>query len=147
MARVFLGGTVGTNTWREEVIPELTRRGIPAEALYDPPVDAWTEEIQAREDAVKREAAYHLYVIAHPGGSSDAVSAYSLVEAVMALYDRPRGTVVAFDTSAMTGHVLKAMRKIIKDLQGRFPDAPIFDNNRDAAVDWLASHWLADRQA
>jgi hypothetical protein len=62
IAHVFLGGTVGTNTWREEVIPELTRRGIPAEALYDPPVDAWTEEIQAREDAVKREAAYHLYV-------------------------------------------------------------------------------------
>jgi hypothetical protein len=55
--------------------------------------------------------------------------------------------VVAFDTSGMTGHVLKAMRKIIRDLQQRFPDAPIFDNNRDAAVDWLASHWLADRRA
>ena len=75
--QVFLGGTVGTNTWREDVIPELTRRGIPLEALYDPPVDDWTEEIQAREDAAKRQASYQLYVIAHPGGSSAAVSAYS----------------------------------------------------------------------
>ena len=147
IARVFLGGTVGTNTWREEVIAELTRRGIPAEALYAPPVDDWTEEIQAREDAAKRQAAYHLYAIAHPGGSREAVSAYSLVEAVMSLYDRPGQTVVAFDTSGMTGHVLKTMRKIIRDLHHRFPDAPIFDDNRDAAVDWLASHWLADRRA
>jgi hypothetical protein len=139
--QVFLGGTVGTNTWREDVIPELTRRGIPLEALYDPPVDDWTEEIQAREDAAKRHASYLLYVIAHPGGSSAAVSAYSLVEAVMGLYDRPGQTVVAFDTSGMTGHVLKVMRKIIRDLQERFPDAPIFDNNRDAAIDWLVSHY------
>jgi hypothetical protein len=93
------------------------------------------------EDAVKRQASYQLYVIAHPGGSSDAVSAYSLVEAVMGLYERPGQTVVAFDTSAMTGHVLKAMRKIIRDLQDRFPDAPIFDNNREAAIDWLVSHY------
>jgi hypothetical protein len=141
IAHVFLGGTVGTNTWRDEVIPELMRRGIPAEVLYEPPVDDWTEEIQAREDAAKRQASYQLYVIARPGGSSDAVSAYSLVEAVMGLYDRPGQTVVAFDTSGMTGHALKAMRKIIRDLQDRFPDAPIFDNNRGAAIDWLVSHY------
>ena len=139
--QVFLGGTVGRNTWREDVIPELTRRGIPLEALYDPPVDDWTEEIQAREGAAKNQASYLLYVIAHPGGSSAAVSAYSLVEAVMGLYDRPGQTVVAFDTSGMTGHVLKVMRKIVRDLQERFPDAPIFDNNRDAAIDWLVSHY------
>ena len=143
---VFLGGTIGTNTWREEVIPELTRRGIPREALYDPIVDDWTEEVQAREDAIKRQCAYQLYVIAHPGGSSDAVSAHSLVEAVMGLYDRPGQTVVAFDTSGMTGHVLKAIHKIIKDLHERFPTAPIFEN-LSAAIDWLASHWLDDQRA
>lgn len=143
-ARIFLGGTIGTNTWRVDVIPELTRRGIPRDALYDPPVADWTEEDQAREDTVKRQAAYQLYVIAHPGGSADAVSAYSLVEAVMGLYDHPDRTIVAFDTSEMTGHVAKTMRKIGKDLRERFPTAPIFDD-RSAAIDWLVSHWLDDQ--
>jgi hypothetical protein len=46
--QVFLGGTVGTNAWRDDIIPQLTRRGIPLEALYDPTVDDWTEEVQDR---------------------------------------------------------------------------------------------------
>lgn len=141
---IFLGGTVGANNWRIDAIAELTRRGIPRGALYDPTVDVWTEEIQAREDAVKRDATYQLYVIAHPGGTSDAVSTYSLVEAVMGLYDAPARTIVSIDTSVMSGHAKVALRKVLKNLRARFPSAPIFDEPH-AAVDWLASHYLAAR--
>lgn len=137
---VFLGGTAGNNHWREErVIPELLARGISEKALFNPIVSDWNEEAQAKEDEVKRTADYMLFVISNPLTPGNEVSAYSLVEAVMALYDDPNRTVVALDTTGMSPHVTRAMVKAFKDLRRRFPGAPIFDS-LDEAINWLARH-------
>lgn len=124
---IFLGGTVGVNDWRKErAIPQLLALGVPASAIFDPVVEDWDEAAQANEDRVKREAAVVLYYIASPGTGASDVSAYSLVEAVMALYDDPQRAVVVFDTAGMSKHVTKAIDKARRDVLARFPDAPIF---------------------
>ncbi len=133
MALVFLGGTCGVNEWRKErAIPRLLALGVSDDAIFDPVVDDWNEQAQANEDRVKRDADVLLFHIAAPGGHGGEVSAYSLVEAVMALYDDPRRTVVSFDTTGMSPHVVKATIKIARDLRQRFPEGRIFDSLPDA---------------
>jgi hypothetical protein len=139
--QVFLGGTCGSNNWREEVvIPALRKRGVPEDALFNPVVEHWTDEARRREDEVKATADYQLYVIASPDPTSGTanVSAYSLVELVMSLYDAPERTVAMFDTSGMPKHTAKGMLKTYTDLCSRFPQGTIFKDDYDALADWLA---------
>src|SRR2546423_14768504 len=101
---IFLGGTVGANNWRTEiVIPSLIERGVPAEILFNPVVEHWDKQAQEREDDAKRVADCLLYVLASPDphGHTSNVSAYSLVEATMHLYDALDRTVVVLDTTGM----------------------------------------------
>jgi hypothetical protein len=137
---IFLGGTVGANNWRTEiVIPSLIERGVPAETLFNPVVEHWDKQAQEREDEAKRVADYLLYVLASPDphGHTSNVSAYSLVEATMHLYDALDRTVVVLDTAGMPRHTAKAMTKAVSDLRKRFPDAPIFDDYKHA-IEYLA---------
>lgn len=136
---IFLGGTVGSNNWRTEiVIPALLERGIPETILFNPVVEHWGPKEQENEDEVKRSARYLLYVLASPDpqGSTANISAYSLVEATMHLYDAPERTLVLLDTTGMPKHTAKAMTKAVKDLRQRFPAAPIFDDYEDV-IDFL----------
>lgn len=138
--QVFLGGTCGDNNWREQtVIPALLARGVPEQAVFNPVVEHWDAAAQAREDECKRTAAYMLYVIASPDPTTQTanVSAYSLVELVMSLYDAPGRTVAVFDTTGMAKHTAKAINKSAQDLRARFPGLPVFTAYEDA-VEWLA---------
>lgn len=137
--QVFLGGTCGANHWREDiVIPELLARGVDPQSLFNPVVSHWDAAAQAREDEVKRTADYLLFVIVSPDprGQTANVSAYSLVELVMSLYDAPERTVALFQTDGMVPHAAKAIDKSVKDLRERFPDAPIFSAYLPL-LDWL----------
>lgn len=136
---IFLGGTVGANNWRTEiVIPSLIERGIPAKTLFNPVVEHWDKQAQEREDEAKRVADYLFYVLASPDpyGHTSNVSAYSLVEVTMHLYDELERTVVVLDTAGMPKHTAKAMAKAISDLRKRFPGASIFDDYK-SAIDYL----------
>lgn len=133
----FLGGTCGNNLWRPAFAASLVALGVSADNLFDPVVPNWNAEAQAKEDAAKKEAAYMLYYLANPGEENNTVSSYSLVEAVMSLYDAPEKTVVVFDTNGQPPHVVKAMTKSYRDLVKRFPNAPIF-NDLEQAKQWLA---------
>lgn len=152
MQRIFLGGTAGNptsptyNRWREErVIPALLAAGVQDNAFFNPVVTDWNDEAQRKEDEIKGDPnTLLLYVIANPRSPNNEVSAYSLAESIMALYDNPHRTVVAFDTSELSSHVAKAMVKVIKDLHRRFPSAPIFDSI-EAATNWLANRLLSKR--
>lgn len=140
---IFLGGTTGANNWRTEiVIPALLKRGIPEEALFNPVVEHWDKAAQIREDEVKRTADIVLFVLASPDPRSDTanVSAYSLVEATMGLYDAPDRTVVVVDTTGMPKHTTKAMRKAYDDWRERFPNGALFDKYEDA-IDYLVAKW------
>lgn len=126
---IFLGGTVGVNHWRtERAIPLLTKLGVRPELIFDPVVEDWDEAAQANEDRVKREAGYLLYYITSPQTGDSDVSAYSLVEAVMALYDDQGRAYVVFETEGMSAHVAKAIHKAESDLCERFPHAAIYDD-------------------
>jgi len=135
--QVFLGGTCGNNNWRDGLISRLISRGIPPECLFNPVVEHWNEEAQRREEIAKTDASYMLFFIADPRQEGINVSFYSVIEATMALYDEPKGTVVVFDTTGMGEHNTKAMNQACKVLKTRFPDANIFANLSEAE-EWLA---------
>lgn len=141
-SKIFLGGTVGVNPWRETaVLPGLLAKGVPEHAVFNPVVIHWDAQAQAREDQAKQDPlCLLLYVLASPDGTEDSriVSGYSLVEAVMSLYDAPERTVVVFDTSSMARRTARGMQKAAQDLRKRFPDAPIFTSYQDA-IDWLVA--------
>ncbi len=142
---VFLGGTCGANMWRISFIARLVARGVPAESLFNPVVEHWDAAAQANEERVKTEASHHLYFLATPSEAGDQLSAYSMVEATMALYDRPETTVVVFDHSGITaGHLLKAHKQTEAVLRARFPNANIFGSSQDAE-DWLVKELKSKR--
>jgi hypothetical protein len=129
---VFLGGTCGKNNWRPRLIKEVHQvlpPGDPASyVLFDPVVADWNKEAQAREEEMKRRAHLHVYYLASPKLESPTdVSAYSLVEATMALYDRPESTLVVFDNSEITGHSREAMDQAQRVLRTRFPGVVLDD--------------------
>lgn len=141
--RLFLGGTCGDNSWREDiVIPALLEHGIRLERIFNPVVSHWDEQAQANEDAAKANPDYLLlFVLASPADPSamdvTQISGYSLAEAIMSLYDAPERTVVLFNTAGMAKKTAKGMKKAEQDLRLRFPDAPIF-TDYSPLIDWLA---------
>ena len=136
---VFLGGTAGNNTWRDGFIDRLVARGVTKEKLFNPVVRDWNEAARAKEEVAKRVATHQLYYLADPMQEGNPVSAYSMVEATMALYDRPKTTVVVFDTAGLDSksHAAKAAKQAEMVLRARFPKANIFSDSK-AAEDWLA---------
>ncbi len=138
---VFLGGTAANNDWREGFIEALVSRGVSAEALFNPVVVDWNEEAQRREETAKAEASHLVFYIADPKQEGNPLSAYSMVEATMALYDRPERTVVVFDTDGMSGHPLRAMNQTRRVLKERFPNTVILGSHEEV-VEWLSGQLL-----
>lgn len=136
--RVFLGGTCGGNNWREGFMARLVMRGVSRDALFNPVVPDWNQEVQKLEEEAKAHAPYLVFYIADPKQEGNPLSGYSMVEATMALYDKPHRTVVVFDTEWVSDHPLKAMNQTLGVLKARFPNANIF-GTRQEAEDWLVN--------
>lgn len=111
MKQVFLSGTCGNNQWRDDVIKKLLESGVASERIFNPVVKDWNADCQAREEAAKKDADYLLYYIADPKQDGLNISAYSLVEATMALYDKCDRTVLVFDVDGLSTHATKAMQQ------------------------------------
>jgi hypothetical protein len=141
---IFLGGTAANNYWRTAFTAELIREGVPVASIFNPVVVDWNAEAQAREEDAKRRAAVHVYYIADPKQEGNPLSAYSMVEATMALYDRPEDTVVVFDSSGVSGHPLKAMNQTAFVLRERFLLAHILIDPA-MAPSTVAACWRAKR--
>ena len=135
---VFLGGTAAKNIWRDAFINDLETLGVSREIFFNPVVQDWNEEARRAEEVAKEEASHLVFYIADPKQEGNPLSAYSMVEATMALYDKPERAVVVFDTEGMSGHPLKAMNQTMKVLGARFPGANIF-GTRHEAEEWLVS--------
>jgi hypothetical protein len=129
---VFLGGTVGKSNWRESFVADLVQAGVAKESIFNPVVAEWNEAAMEAEDKAKKTAAFNLFYITNPDTDGQSVSVYSLVEAVMGLYDNLQSTVVVFDYCGYSGHILKALTKSEKDLRKRFPYARIFSTREEA---------------
>ncbi len=142
MRRVFLGGTCGNpesatyNHWREYVVmPLLMRAGIPEEAIINPVVLSRTTESDAREAQAKQDAHTILFFhITHPGTPGNEVSAYSIFELVMALYDHTDRVVISYDRDSFSKSVARSIESGMRDIRSRFPHAPIFDNLADSTL-------------
>jgi len=134
---IFLGGTVANNKWRADFIPALLRRGYNMEDIFNPVVEDWTEDDAKKEEAAKKAATHLVFYIGSPQQDGNPLSAYSMVEATMALYDRQLDTVVVFDPVGIEGHALKSYKQTEKVLRARFPKANIF-STIDEALNWFA---------
>ncbi len=82
--KIFLGGTCAETTWRDELIPELTKRGI---EYFNPVVSDWTPDCIVIEDHEKQNVCgTHLYLI-----TPEMQGVYSIAEAVDSAW-RAEGT-------------------------------------------------------
>ena len=79
----FLGGTCNESTWREELISQLSNKVN----YFNPVVDNWTPECQAREDKARDEARFVLFVI-----TSQMTGVFSIAEVVDCSNKRPEST-------------------------------------------------------
>ena len=132
---IFLGGTIANNPWRYDVIRTLLQNGVLKSEIFNPIVPDWDDAAREREAQAKARATYFLFYIGDPGQKGNPISAYSIAETVVSLYENPRRTLVVFDMKDMEGHPLKAMQGVYDRLKELFPDN-IFET-LDGAVGWL----------
>lgn len=83
--KVFLGGTCGKSTWRDELIPLLEID------YFNPVVDDWNEEAYQKELYEREHCDYVLYVI-----TKDMEGVYSIAEVVDDSNKRPNKTIFMF---------------------------------------------------
>lgn len=73
--KIFLGGTTAGSKWRDQLIPELEKRGF---SYYNPVVPEWTAMDQLRENQEKDEICdSHLYIL-----SPEMKGVYSVAEII-----------------------------------------------------------------
>jgi len=104
---VFLGGTCGDSTWREDLIPDLEIN------YFNPVVDDWTPECQKEEIKQRNICDYVLYVI-----TSDMTGVYSIAEVIDDSNKRPEKTIFCvledgFDKSQKKS--LKQVEEMVKE--------------------------------
>ena len=108
--KVFLGGTCGSSTWREELMERIDQDRIDA---FNPVVPDWTPECQAEEDFHRETDDLCLYVITPEGEGF-----YSFVEVVDDSNKRPERTILCVLESAngktFDGHTKKCVLKTMK---------------------------------
>lgn len=102
--RVFLGGTCGKSTWREELIPLLTKVDY-----FNPAVDDWTPACQEIEIHERNTCDFVLYVI-----SPEMEGVYSIAEVVDDSNKRPKKTVFCVIPKSKNKEFSKAQLKSLK---------------------------------
>jgi hypothetical protein len=139
---IFLGGTSGKNPWRKEFIRRLVERGVPRELLFDPVVPDWNEAARRREEEAKETAALLVFYLGDPQEPGIPVSAFSLVEAAIAVCRHPARTLVIFELAGVEGHARKVYEQSEALLRKQDANLPIF-HGQDAAIDWVTRHFAA----
>lgn len=133
---IFLGGTCGGNNWRQDFISNLVKSGVKEDQIFNPVVPEWNDAAQVAEENAKANCSHMIYFISDPKEEGNPVSAYSLLEAAMGLYDKPETTVVIFDHDAVANnkHIAKVFKQSEKILKKRFPNANIFGSLAEAVA-------------
>jgi hypothetical protein len=129
---VFLGGTSGRNRWREGLIERLTKRGVPREALFDPVVADWNDAAREREERAKADVEVMLFYLGDPQEPGIPLSAFTLVEATLAVCREPERTMLVFDLDAVSGHARKVYEQSAKLLRAQGSEAVIVEHLREA---------------
>ena len=101
MKRVFLGGTCGGDTWRDELIKMLNIE------YFNPVVENWTPTCQAEEIVQRETCDYCLYVI-----TAKMTGVYSIAEVVDDSNKRPEKTLLCVLEAGFTEHQLKSLTMV-----------------------------------
>jgi hypothetical protein len=141
---VFLGGTAGHNPWRKELLRQLDALGAPTARCFDPVVADWTDEVRAREEQVKRDASLLVFYLGDPREPGNPVSAYSLLEAALAVCNDPERTLLIFDLEGVGDHARRQLEQSERLLRAQNPRVPVLHSLQEAAGR-IAEH-LADPQ-
>jgi hypothetical protein len=103
--KVFLGGTCGASTWREELIPILDTDTL----HFNPVVEDWTAECQDYEEEQKAlHCNIHLYVI-----TSEMQGVYSIAEVINSSKTPGKLTILHVIPKGFEGHQLKSLDAVI----------------------------------
>ena len=125
---VFLGGTCGSSTWRQKLMPMLSEN-VDA---FNPVVENWTPECQAVEDYHKAHDNVNLFVI-----TPETNAPYSLFEIGVEATKNPNRTVVCFldneNGTVFEGQQAKAVKKIKADLKAM--KVSVYDNLDELSAD------------
>lgn len=112
MLSVFLGGTCGKSTWREELIKMFNDKV----SYFNPIVKEWNEECQKIEDEHKQKDDIFLFVI-----TPETDNAYSISEVTESSISRPESTIVCVmdnvNGERFEKHELLAWKKIVSNLK------------------------------
>ena len=107
---VFLGGTCGSSTWRQN-LTEMLGDSVDA---FNPVVPDWTPECKAIEDAHKENDDVVLYVI-----TPETPGTYSISEITRSSITQPERTMICVipeaNGKAFEAHEAKAWKKILTD--------------------------------
>jgi hypothetical protein len=143
MPLVFLGGTSGRNRWRSGLIERLVARGVPRGALFDPVVADWNDAAREREERAKANAEVLLFYLGDPEEPGIPLSAFTLVEATLAVCREPERAIVVFDLDAVSGHARKVYEQSADLLRAQRSVALIVDHLGEAE-DALAQRFATD---
>ena len=83
--KVFLGGTCADSKWRSEIEPLLEQAGL---EFFNPVVDDWNEEAQAKEVQERQTSDFVLYTI-----TPKMEGVYSIAEVIDDSNKRPERTI------------------------------------------------------
>lgn len=132
---VFLGGTCGSSTWREELMDKLDSTRVEA---FNPVVEDWTPECQEIEDLHRQEDDICLYTITPEGEGF-----YSFVEVTDDSNKRPEKTILCVLPNAngkeFEGHTKKCVLKTMKLVAEN--GVLVFDN-LDSLAGYLNSYMI-----
>lgn len=102
--RVFLGGTCGKSTWREQLMTMLD----PQIEVFNPVVDEWNDEAKENEEKEKNELCTDLlYVI-----TSEMTGVYSIAEVVDSSNKRPNDTILCIIPDGFDESQLKSLTAV-----------------------------------
>lgn len=119
----FLGGTCNNSTWRQELISQLSENVD----FFNPVVDDWTPECQAREDHAREEAKYVLFVI-----TSQMTGVFSIAEVVDCSNKRPESTLFCVILDGFDKAQAKSLKAVSKMVERN--GAKVFDTVEEIAV-------------
>jgi len=99
---LFLGGTVGSSKWRDDLIPLLEHEAL---QYFNPVVDDWDDTAREKEFQIKNSSTtVEVYVI-----TKDMKGVFSIAEAVDASNKKPDKTIFMIDEDGFDEHQLKSL--------------------------------------
>lgn len=127
-SRIFLGGTCGKSTWRNQLISKIKVN------YFNPLVENWTEECQAiEEDEKTNKCDVHFYCI-----TKEMFGVYSIAEVVDSANQKSKTTILQVIPDGFDEHQIKSL-KAVCDLIKRNGGIAFMDSDLDRSANLLNS--------